>query len=263
MPLWVLLLVLTALVFPALAAFRVVARATGRLADRWPPLKALGVILLAALAGTASYRLVRRNARLRAETAPQSVPLVLVSTSTHPTPLAAPDPAIPFPRTALGRAAFVRTMVAVLCRKGLTRRQAVLFTAHLARETGWGRWVRGNNFGNIKAGQGWTGSTFSMVDARGFEGRYRAWPALDQGVEGTLALVRDSARYRKAWKLLRAGDVRWYGQLGLDGYYEGPTGHAQDGSRFHTEHDLGTVQAVQREYEEIVALATQYNEGDA
>lgn len=262
MPLWVLLLALTALTLPALASFRVVARVTGRLADRWPPLKALGVILLAIAAGAASFAYTRRIQRIRTETAPHPVPLVPMALSSDPAPDAASKPA-PFPATREGRAAFVRTMVSVLCHKGLTRRQAVLFTAHLARETGWGRWVRGNNFGNIKAGRGWTGPTFSMVDARGFQGRYRAWPVLEQGVESTLSLVRDSARYRKAWKLLRAGDVRWYGQLGLDGYYEGPTGHAQDGSRFHTDHDLATVQAVQREYEGIVALATQYNGGDA
>lgn len=154
---------------------------------------------------------------------------------------------------------FVRMILPALERQGLTHVQAVLFAAHLARETGWGRWVRGNNYGNIKAGSGWTGDTFWMTDARGFRDQYRAWPTLDQGVQSTVALIRDSARYRKAWRLLRAGDPRWYGQLGLDGYYEGPTGRARDGSRFHTEHTLATVLDVQREYEQIVNLVRRYN----
>jgi len=258
MPLWVLLLALTALTVPALASIRVVARAIGRLAERWPPVKAVTLILLAIAAGAASFAYTRRIQRTRAESAPRTVPLVPLALSVRETP----EPSAPFPATREGRSAFVRAMISVLRRKGLSRRQALLFAAHLARETGWGRWVRGNNFGNVKAGRGWTGPTFSMVDARGFEGQYRAWPTLEQGVESTLALVRDSSRYRKAWKLLRAGDVRWYGQLGLDGYYEGPTGHARDGSRFHTEHDLATVQNVQREYEGIVALAAQYDGGE-
>jgi hypothetical protein len=156
---------------------------------------------------------------------------------------------------------FVRMILPALERQGLTHAQAVLFAAHLARETGWGRWVRCNNYGNVKAGSGWTGETFWMTDARGFRDQYRAWPTLDQGIQSTLALIRDSARYRKAWRLLRAGDLRWYGQLGLDGYYEGPTGHARDGSRFHTEHDLSTVLNVQREYEQIVNLVRRYDAG--
>jgi len=271
MPLWVLLLALAALVLPAMVSLRLVARWIGRLTNRWPPLRALGVILLAVLAGVASYSVTRRNLHARAETAPRSTPLVLPSNSTTALGQSMPqsatkpeaEPSAPFPGTPAGHAAFVRTMVSVLRRKGLTHRQALLFAAHLARETGWGRWVRGNNFGNVKKGRGWSGPTFIMRDARGFVGEYRAWPTLEQGVESNLALVRESGRYRKAWKLLRAGDVRWYGQLGLDGYYEGPTGHAHDGSRFHTEHDLSTVLNVQREYEGIVALATQYDGGDA
>jgi hypothetical protein len=266
MPLWVLLLALTALTFPALASFRMVAQATRRLADRWPPLKALGVIVLAVAPGTASYVVIQRNLRTHVETTPQSIPLAARSGPAEPVPQTGSkpmsEPASPFPATREGRTAFVRTMVSVLCRKGLTHRQALLFAAHLARETGWGRWVRGNNFGNVKVGRGWTGETFSMRDARGFTGQYRAWPTLEQGVESNLALVRNSARYRKAWKLLRAEDVRWYGQLGLDGYYEGPTGHARDGSRFHTEHDLSTVLDVQREYEGIVARAAQFDGGE-
>ncbi len=266
MPLWVLLFVLTALAIPTLASFRVVAQAIGRLAGRWPPVKALGLIALAVAVGAASFAYTQRIQRVRAQTVPQSVPIVPPAPANEAAPDAgskpSPWPAAPFPATREGRMAFVRTMVTVLRRKGLTRQQALLFAAHLARETGWGRWVRGNNFGNVKVGRGWDGPTFAMRDARGFDGQYRAWPTLEQGVESNLALVRDSARYRKAWKLLRAGDLRWYGQLGLDGYYEGPTGHARDGSRFHTEHDLATVQGVQREYEGIVALAAQYDGGD-
>jgi hypothetical protein len=220
-----------------------------RVVERVACIALLYATAAAAGAGVTTWAMAR-GAEPQMATVPTSVIVPLAPATARPV---VPPPA---PVT------FVRAIVPMLERQGLTRRQAVLFVAHLARETGWGRWVRGNNFGNIKAGRGWTGPTFTLTDARGFTGQYRAWPTIEQGVESTLALVRDSARYRKAWKLLRAGDVRWYGQLGLDGYYEGPTGHAQDGSRFHTEHDLATVQAAQHEYESIVALATQYKGSD-
>jgi hypothetical protein len=148
--------------------------------------------------------------------------------------------------------AFVRTVVPALERNGLTRTQAVLFAAHLARETGWGRWVHGNNFGNIKTGR-WSGESFPLTDRLGFRGTYRAYNAPEAGLRDAVALIRDTPRYRRAWALLRAGDARWYGQLGLDGYYEGRPERGQHGA-----HTLASIGDVQREYESIVSLVQRY-----
>lgn len=181
-------------------------------------------------------------------------------TATVPMSVSVPVPALTLPGARPSvPVTFVHAIVPALERQGLTRTQAVLFAAHLARETGWGRWVRGNNFGNIKRG-GWSGESFQLIDRLGFLGTYRAYPSVDEGLRDAVALIRNTPRYRRAWRLLQAGDSRWYGQLGLDGYYEGPTGHARDGSRFHTEHDLSTVLNVQREYDGIVALVRNHSQ---
>lgn len=145
-------------------------------------------------------------------------------------------------------ATFVRSVVPALEHLGLTPIQAVFFAAHLARETGWGRWVRGNNFGNIKTGD-WSGRSFQLTDRLGFRGTYRAYDTTEAGLRDAVALIRDSSRYRRAWRLLQAGDTRWYGQLGLDGYYEAAPEHGQHGM-----HTLATIGDVQREYEQIVDL---------
>lgn len=210
------------------------------------------ILFFATFAGIASFVATRwvdtREARAPVEDS--SVPRV-ASASTIP-------PEAPkFSATPEGRATFVQTMVPLLQRHGLTRDQAVLFTAHIARETGWGRWIYRNNFGNIKVPQGWTGESFWLTDARGFRDRYRAWSTPDEGIEANISLIRDVKRYRKAWSLLKAGSPHWYGQLGLDGYYEGPPDRSQKG---HTDHNLATVSPVQRDYESIVALVRRYNE---
>jgi hypothetical protein len=210
------------------------------------------ILFFATFAGIVSFVATRwidaRTARAPAEV--PSTPRVIVASTI---PVDAPK----FSATPEGRATFVQTMVPLLQRHDLTRDQAVLFTAHIARETGWGRWIYRNNFGNIKVPKGWTGDSFLLTDARGFRDRYRAWSTPDEGIEANIALIRDSARYRKAWSLLKAGNPHWYGQLGLDGYYEGPPDRARTG---HTVHDLATVSPVQREYESIVATVKRYSE---
>jgi hypothetical protein len=169
----------------------------------------------------------------------------------------APRPAAP-PTTPTTPTTFARTVVPALEQRGLTHVQALLFAAHLARETGWGRWVSHHNYGNIKTGT-WSGASFSLTDRRGFRSRYRAYPTAAEGIEGALALIRDSQRYRKAWSLLQRGDLHWYGQLGLDGYYEGPPDRETLGQ--HTAHTLATIEATQREYEGIVNLMRRYDAG--
>lgn len=151
-------------------------------------------------------------------------------------------------------ATFVRSILPALRRQRLTPTQAVLFAAHLARETGWGRQVHGNNFGNIKTGN-WSGSSFELTDRLGFRGAYRAYDTTEAGIRDAVALIRDSARYRRAWRLLERGDTRWYSQLGIDGYYES----ASPKPGKHGVHDVATVTRVQHEYEQIVNLIRHYD----
>lgn len=155
-----------------------------------------------------------------------------------------------------GHAEFVKHIIPLLRRHGLTHEQAVLFAAHVARESGWGRAVFQNNFGNIKTGKGWKGSYFWLTDRYGYRDKYRAWDSEDRGIEQSISLIRDSKRYRHAWRLLRAGKVAWYGQLGLDGYYEAPSRAA--GSVRHLVHNKISVRAPQHEYESIVRLVRYY-----
>src|SRR6185295_948418 len=146
-------------------------------------------------------------------------------------------------------AEFTQQIVPALQHHGLSHSAAVLFAAHLARETGWGRAVQQHNYGNIKTGS-WSGPSFWLTDARGFRDKYRAYGSIRDGLSDAIDLIRKSSRYRRAWRLLERGDTRWYGQLGLDGYYE--TTSPQPGR--HGVHDLATIANVQREYDQIVNL---------
>jgi hypothetical protein len=113
--------------------------------------------------------------------------------------VAPPSMSVSVPRTP---AAFIQVVCPLLEQHGLTRAQAVLFTAHLARETGWGRYPMAGS------------------------------------VDSALSMIRDLPRYREAWILLQRGDLRWYSQLGREGYYEVP--------------DSGSIDDLQREYEAAV-----------
>jgi hypothetical protein len=268
-PLWTLLVTILIVSLAVLCAARFLVMASrqiwklpwSRTPRRWlravtfslPSPRLMPILFFATFAGIASF-VATRWVDARAARAPVEDPWTVRRSAVAWT---IPSDAPKFSATPEGRATFVQTMVPLLQRHGLTRDQAVLFTAHIARETGWGRWIYRNNFGNIKVPQGWTGDSFWLTDARGFRDRYRAWSTPDEGIEANIALIRDVKRYRKAWSLLKAGNPHWYGQLGLDGYYEGPPDRAQKG---HTDHNLATVSPVQHEYEVIVALVRRYNE---
>lgn len=155
-----------------------------------------------------------------------------------------------FPNTTSGHIAFVATMLDTLGRKGLTPESSILFTAHVARETGWGKAIWNNNIGNIKTGSRLKGPYFWMTDARKERDRYRSYDTLDDGLEDDLALIRDLPRYQDAWAMLQNGDPNWYGQLGLDGYYEGPANHSV--------HTPITIIPVQKEYNSIVTTARRF-----
>lgn len=203
--------------------------------------------LLAALAGAVSYLGTRWNLSSDPdETSNRSV----VSSS---------SPELHFPSGKEGRIAFVHTMVPLLQRHGLTHDQAVLFAAHIARETGWGRWIHRNNVGNIKAGFGWTGESFFLTDRYGFHSLYRAYPTPDAGIEDNLALVRNAPRYRKSWSMLLSVNPNWYGQLGLDGYYERPPDPVNSDN--HAVHTAATIAPSQHDYDGVLALARGYDQG--
>lgn len=248
-PWWFIVLVLIIVTIAAVSALRLIGAALGQLLRigrrrlpsrlRWAlhpaslPSPRVGmIVLLSAVAGAASF-LVTRWVQARV-TEPQSF---LQSSQRS--------------NSTSSRANFVKTTISHLRRQGLSHEQAILFTAHLARETGWGKFVVRNNFGNIKVGS-WTGESFWLTDRRGYRCLYRAYATPEDGLRDNLTLIQDSARYRRSWALLQAGDASWYGQLGLDGYYEGPPDWEKPG--IHTVHNTRTVAPVQREYSTIVAL---------
>lgn len=141
-----------------------------------------------------------------------------------------------------GRQAFVAFLRNALQNIGLTHRQALLFIAHKARESGWGKAVWNFNFGNIKTGSQIRGPWFWLTDKRGPD-KYRAYDTAEDGIWDNVELIRKLSRYKKAWAMLIAEDPNWYGELGLSGYYgDGAYTHARPGS----------VAVVQAEYNDIL-----------
>lgn len=161
-----------------------------------------------------------------------------------------------FANTRKGHVAFISFLIASLQKAGLTHEQAVLFTAHKARESGYGRFVFNYNFGNIKTGSPVRGPYFLLTDRRGFRAKYRAYDSAEQGIVDNVNLVKNSPIYKKSWALLQMQDPGWYGQLGLDGYYEGPPDPKRP--HVHTRHTRETIKPVQQEYNGIVALVRRY-----
>lgn len=121
------------------------------------------------------------------------------------------------------RCTFVRMVVALGQELGLSHRASELFTAHVARETGWGRSTWNYNFGNIKQ----HGQTpwHRLNDGE----PYVSYPTARDGLAANIALVRDKPRYATPWRMLTEGNPNWYGELGVAGYYENadPRGAAQ------------------------------------
>lgn len=148
------------------------------------------------------------------------------------------------------RVAFVRDTVGTLMLLGLSLPSALLFTTHLARETGLGRYLFDNNFGNIKAYNPLHGPYYVLTDSLGFTDRYRAYSSAVDGLGDAVHFISTQTRYARAWQLLLAGDPNWYGALGLAGYYEGPPDPARPG--VHTSHNATTIVPVQNEYNSLL-----------
>lgn len=162
-----------------------------------------------------------------------------------------------FPSTTAGHIAFAKWVIPALQRHGLSHEAALLFGSHMARETGYGSSVYDYNFGNIKIGTSKPrGPWFWLTDTRRYTDKYRAYLSADDGLEDNINLVRALKMYQKSWAMLMAGDTNWYGQLGLDGYYEGPPDPNRPG--VHTRHTPKTIVPVQNEYNGVVRLMRQY-----
>ncbi len=88
---------------------------------------------------------------------------------------------------------------------------AVALVTHWARETGYGRSMYAYNVGNIRASSGWTGDVVRLQGADDLNGPapYRAYPDMEAGVRGALALAVDGSRYAPAWAYLLGS----FGQL--------------------------------------------------
>jgi hypothetical protein len=128
-------------------------------------------------------------------------------------------------------------MLQAIVDAGLTGRPAVLFLAHVSRETGYGQQVWNYNFGNVK--QFGSGPWYR----HGTE-PYVAYPDTASGMAGDLNVL-SLERYRAAREQLMAGDPQWYGTLGRAGYYEaGPS------------HDFDAAQA---EYDGVLAIVDRCN----
>jgi hypothetical protein len=162
-----------------------------------------------------------------------------------------------FENSTNGRQEFVRYLRGALMNIGLTHGQALLFIAHKARESGWGKSIWNYNFGNIKTGSKILGPYFWLTDRLGFRDKYRAYDTPEDGIFDNLNLVRKLSRYQKSWALLMAEDPSWYGQLGLDGYYEGPPDPARPGQ--HTNHTPETIIPVQAEYNSILSSVKRFD----
>jgi hypothetical protein len=148
---------------------------------------------------------------------PNLPPALTTHTVGRKTPAGVEYPDVHLPAQWLGPQypAFVTYLRDLLAGSGLTARPAQLFTAHCARETGFGQNIFCNCFANIKE----VGSDpWYRLRSDGLA--YSAYESPRAGIEAAIAKLRDSPRYQDAWTMLMASNVKWYSRLGLSGYYQ-------------------------------------------
>jgi hypothetical protein len=111
---------------------------------------------------------------------------------------------------------WVNSMRMLLARQGLTGQAADFVIAHWDRETGNGRYLWNNSFGNAKQYDQYRpgGAWFRLTDGE----PYASYDTADAGVAAQLSLLR-SPHYAPAFAKLMAGDPTWYGDLGRLRYY--------------------------------------------
>lgn len=107
----------------------------------------------------------------------------------------------------------IRNILSLVQQAGLSGRAAVLFAAHVSRETGYGRDVKNNCWPNVKAPN--AGSPWYRHSGE----PYTAFATPLAGMRRALEIV-DLPRYAAAKRKLLAGDKTWYSDLGVGGYYE-------------------------------------------
>ena len=115
----------------------------------------------------------------------------------------------------------------MLSRVGLKPSMAAAITAQLALETGHGRSINGNNFGNIKAGPGWTGETQLLPTTEYVDGspvqkleKFRKYSTPQEGLADYLRLLTSSPRYASA--LQARNPVEFFAALQKSGYATDP-----------------------------------------
>ena len=121
----------------------------------------------------------------------------------------------PFPGTVC---AWAREMLALVERQGFRGKPAKLLIAHIARETGFGRSLWNNAFGNVKQFDAYARNHawHRLSDHE----PYMAFQSADDGMRYMIAVIRGTGGMRRqAYNKLMAGDQTWYGDLGRSQYY--------------------------------------------
>jgi hypothetical protein len=178
-------------------------------------------------AGAVGGALLLSGGSAEASTGPQSTPFPSAHTDPHGhrTPPGREVAMTRAPFIANGRE-FVAHVIPRLEGLGLSHEQAILFAAHLARETGSGRYVWCNDWGNIKAYAAWHGDWYRLGPTGDAYEPFRAYATSENGLAAGVSFIRGS-RYTEPWRLLQANDPTWYGALGRAGYYGGDPDAAQ------------------------------------
>lgn len=201
-------------------------------------------LLAGSAAVLAGFYLFKPKAPVNPYAAPNLPPPLTVHTPGRSTSNGTEYPLTHLPQawTSAQVCAFVTYMRGLLVTVGITGRAAQLFIAHISRETGFGRNVYGNSFGNVKA----HGSDPWMRLHDGLA--YKVYASPFDGILGQVAFMRDSQRYGRAWQQLIAGQTNWYSTLGIAGYYQF---RMPDGSIVDTTAE--NVGASQADYERTLA----------
>lgn len=119
---------------------------------------------------------------------------------------------------------FVAYCREMLPRVGLPGPAVDLFTAHLGRESGFGKNTRCYNFANIRVFASGTAAWYRHTDGL----PYRAYLSGAEGLRDAVDFIIRNKRYAHAYELLLAGSPLWYSELGIAGFYQthDPVTHA-------------------------------------
>jgi peptidoglycan hydrolase-like protein with peptidoglycan-binding domain len=142
------------------------------------------------------------------------------------------------------RGDFVERLSKAAIATGLSPAATEILVAQAAHETGWGKGggsypdqctgMPNNNAFGIKVSQSWIAANkpYAVVSTREYQNgeyvlvpkeRFRAWPTLEEGVQGAVDFL-DQRLYQRPLALLRAGDEGFFRALGETepAYYTAP-----------------------------------------